>query len=1068
MNCIKIFGLVIRSMAFNGAMILAITLSYAASESTPAPPSISNVNVARIDPPRAAESRLWIEPQTASHPMRLGFPHVPNTVLELRASDDFGSWATLGLFHDRLLPFADPDAAGSDRRFYRMWMRPRESGDDVKNQLVLFNDPFVYQSPFGGFSGSGARWAKFAIRVDSPNRVHFQDTRKYLFHYDFATARLDGFRGMTRQRFDAVTLHHAGRELILGAVLMPGYGGPNEFGIQLVGHDEYSVEEVIALYRLVGSALAPEDPIEPRGFYFPTFEQSASANANRAALADAGIHLGSTIQWQAGDVCYAEGWAAGRLQFVTADRIDEAFADGTLRPDDILLTDGVPAEIPFVAGIISLAPSSPNSHVAILARSFGVPFVHLISDADRAAAMAMVGQVIGLRADPRFGFCEVSFFEMNLDPALMDEILELKRPPELEISPKETLGSLHRDTVELRGEDIRFFGGKAANFGLLRRTIPEHSPDAVAISFDLWDGFMDQTMPGGQTLRATIEGRLSKYTAYPPADIRALRSDLEAVRALIQSNTLFTPSQEETVIAALSRFDPDRKIRFRSSTNVEDTGQFTGAGLYDSFSGCLADDLDGDDEGPSRCDPDQGSERGVFRAIRKVYASFYNENAFLERLRHRVPEADVGMALLVHHSFPDEFELANGVATVDRGPFNLNAELVTQLGAVSVSNPDSSAQPEQVAVSKFGTNLALDLIESSSLVQLGAFVMDWQSDYRELSNLLFELTAAYGVEHPGRESYLLDFEFKKMDPGNLVVKQVREIPRPSQNVDGARYLVHHPNQFCVFQGEFGDVFANHRLKSLWTFGVRNTPISPDSLADPVYLDVEFEHIFDGETTTWEGSPTSWPNSMHGVNGTQFFDRWREGSGAARRDYELETTLPETSRNPLVILDDAMVHLKATHATPQTSVDFTGEFSTTTVDTVRLVPCPAPDERSIRVDRVAGDPGGVTIRTSFYWPPEPAGVVAGYTAPLVAWIETRISGLTERPIILHDEYSQTYRPGHHNFSEEFVFEPRLSPDLDEAILSELAAQDIHLLYLHLGGIDPRIFVQGADGKMRPLR
>ena len=31
--------------------------------------------------------------------------------------------------------------------------------------------------------------------------------------------------------------------------------------------------------------------------------------------------------------------------------------------------------------------------------------------------------------------------------------------------------------------------------------------------------------------------------------------------------------------------------------------------------------------------------------MRKVYASFYNLNAYLERLRHGVNEAEVGMAL---------------------------------------------------------------------------------------------------------------------------------------------------------------------------------------------------------------------------------------------------------------------------------------------------------------------------------------------------------------------------------------------------------------------------------------
>ena len=219
------------------------------------------------------------------------------------------------------------------------------------------------------------------------------------------------------------------------------------------------------------------------------------------------------------------------------------------------------------------------------------------------------------------------------------------------------------DTVDLRPEAIDQVGGKAANFGFLRRTIPENAPaPALALSFDLWFDFMAQ--PAGEgTLRESIASDLTGF-AFPP-DVARLRPVLEAVRERIKEAT-FTSEQRVAVLAALRPFAAveSRRIRFRSSTNVEDSEVFSGAGLYDSFSGCLADDTDGDTAGPSHCDPDRRKERGVFRAIKKVYASFYNENAFIERLRHEVEESAVGMAILAHHAFPDEIELANGVATL--------------------------------------------------------------------------------------------------------------------------------------------------------------------------------------------------------------------------------------------------------------------------------------------------------------------------------------------------------------------------------------------------------------------
>src|SRR6185436_15721651 len=153
------------------------------------------------------------------------------------------------------------------------------------------------------------------------------------------------------------------------------------------------------------------------------------------------------------------------------------------------------------------------------------------------------------------------------------------------------------------------------------------------------------------TLRSNINRRLAPYTNYPP-DIPSLKTNLAAIRSLLRSTARFTASQQQQIKHLLRPFTVSRNIRFRSSTNVEDSDSFTGAGLYDSYSGCLLDDLDGDTAGPSHCDPTEEDERGVFRAIQRVYASFYNDNAFLERLRHGVKENEVGMGVLVHHSFP--------------------------------------------------------------------------------------------------------------------------------------------------------------------------------------------------------------------------------------------------------------------------------------------------------------------------------------------------------------------------------------------------------------------------------
>ena len=95
--------------------------------------------------------------------------------------------------------------------------------------------------------------------------------------------------------------------------------------------------------------------------------------------------------------------------------------------------------------------------------------------------------------------------------------------------------------------------------------------------------------------------------------------------------------------------------------------------------------------------------------------------------------------------------------------------------------------------------------------------------------------------------------------------------------------------------------------------------------------------------------------------------------------------------------------------------------------------------------------GVTVQTSFYFPPPPAGRadwkgITGATAPLKHWDRTVISGLVSEPIVLEGYYSQTYCPEHHNEVEHFLFEPRLEPGLSPKILDELATLNVRYVYV----------------------
>jgi hypothetical protein len=66
--------------------------------------------------------------------------------------------------------------------------------------------------------------------------------------------------------------------------------------------------------------------------------------------------------------------------------------------------------------------------------------------------------------------------------------------------------------------------------------------------------------------------------------------------------------------------------------------------------------------------------------------------------------------------------------------------------------------------------------------------------------------------------------------------------------------------------------------------------------------------------------------------------------------------------------------------------------------------------------------------------------------------------------LHGYYSQTYRPGHHNFSETFVFEPALEEGISAPQIAELEAAGARQIFWHVGGNSTVIKLISRDGKV----
>ena len=708
----------------------------------------------------------------------------PGYRLVLEQSDSLANWEETARVRSRLRPYVDVAASHHAARFYRLAATALQSSDDWSNQLIPSGGELF--TPGFGSGLAAIRFAKFSILLDQPDRIYFQDSAKWPYHYHFAVARLPGYAEMSVLEYDAQALFPGvNQHMAIGTVMRAPDPQVREVGIEIVGAEPFPIEQVADWIEAVQRRLVLEDGW--RTFYSPSAEQRAAAEAGATFLAARGIALDSLSRWVSGNAGYSPGWAFGKLVFVPGAEVSDALGAGRLNLMDILVTDYVPAELPVLAGYLALEPATPNSHLALLARSLALPFAYASGAGLQAEIASLYGKEVLLVVEETNGECRITLTDTTglLTPERRQEILDSKKGGTLDITPKAAAGTNSLPVDPLTPASICYVGGKAANFGFLRRSLPGDTPTPViAFTFDLWDAYLAQTLPGGKTLGAEIDSRLGSYT-YPP-DVNSLRTNLAAIQILFTDVADFDAGQRADILAALQAAGfGGRKIRFRSSTNVEDAESFSGAGLYDSYSGCLEDDLDGDNSGPSLCDPAEPKERGVFRAMRKVYAGFFNENAFLERLRHGVDESIVGMAILVHYSAPDPDEMANGVAllAIDKtgGVRRASAKIVTQLGAESVTNPDPSKRPETVTTAYTGTNTAeavLTLVETSSLTTNGAPVMPWEDDYRILLDQLDTVTHAYEDYYPAKSVFELDFEFKRLVPGDVGLKQIRAVPHP--------------------------------------------------------------------------------------------------------------------------------------------------------------------------------------------------------------------------------------------------------------------------------------------------
>jgi hypothetical protein len=229
---------------------------------------------------------------------------------------------------------------------------------------------------------------------------------------------------------------------------------------------------------------------------------------------------------------------------------------------------------------------------------------------------------------------------------------------------------------------------------------------------------------------------------------------------------------QELLRAKLEEF-PEQRIRFRTSTNSEDLEGFPCAGCYESHTG------------------DRSDWNDVLDAIRETWASIWLFRTFEERSYYKVDHTTVTMALLVHHSFPDEE--ANGVA-LTANPFDPSGLEPAQYvnvqfgGDYEVVHPPPGVTSDEFIYGFYMAGQPVTYLSHSNVLPPGQESVLTPSQIHDLGKALDKIhklfSPAYGPAAGNTGWYAMDVEFKfdgdSPETAALSVKQARPHPGRGQ------------------------------------------------------------------------------------------------------------------------------------------------------------------------------------------------------------------------------------------------------------------------------------------------
>jgi hypothetical protein len=459
------------------------------------------------------------------------------------------------------------------------------------------------------------------------NKIYYVNKKRYSFHKDFVNGTyLSLERG---KEFFVNNYIKPNRRFILGTL---AYQTPiKRWTFEFWEGDLIPADQIQLAYDVINKT-----------FFAPVAFKPNSLRQEDATRALTGMQRVLQSDIAAEQAYQALNIAKGLGRIHIIPKLDEHVEIGF---NEILVLDEVPVQLPPVAGIITSQPSTPLSHINLLAKGWGIPNAYIKN------AKELLKQYDGWWVS-----FETLRENYTIKRADMDQLREYQRrlkertdvmKPRSDLSEKRLLS-----LAEQRSRSSLAFGGKSANLGeVLNARLPGIIvPSGFTIPFYYYDDFIKRN-----SLDDTIYGLLNDQKFVHDPAYR--REQLVQLRQKIESAE-FDPELRKKVLEKVAREYGDKGLFVRSSSNSEDLPNFSGAGLYTTV-------------------PNVRGEQQLIDAVKKVWASLWNFEAYEARERANVDHSKIFMAVLLQEGINSE---SSGVM-ISTDPFDNDNKGVIYISA---------------------------------------------------------------------------------------------------------------------------------------------------------------------------------------------------------------------------------------------------------------------------------------------------------------------------------------------------------------------------------------------------